>query len=85
MDLVKRQTRKNQYSFTELIKKTRDRETKLNMTTDILPLIFIINPLNNELLPPTDRRRKVRDDKFCMRLSAENEPESELDEDTEME
>ncbi len=49
---------------------------------------FIIIPLNKVLLPPTERRIKRRGgvdevdrvNKFCIRLSAENDPESERDE-----
>jgi len=51
-------------------------------------LKFIIIPLYKVLLPPTERRIKRRGgvdevdrvNKFCIRLSAENDPESERDE-----
>jgi hypothetical protein len=53
-------------------------------------LKFVIIPLNKVLLLPTERRIKPRCcgdevgrvNKFCIRLSAENDPESEEDEET---
>jgi hypothetical protein len=52
-----------------------------------VPFTFIIIPLNSVLLPPTERRTKPRcccllvevgvANKVCIRLSAENDPESE--------
>jgi hypothetical protein len=61
--------------------------------TKKIPFKFIIIPLNNVLLPPTERRSTPRcfrfdegdiENKFCIRLSAENDPESEEDEETVM-
>ncbi len=72
-------------------RQTDKKKSFISTQYEILPLTFSIIPLNNVLLPPTERRIKPRCccccvdeierlNKFCIRLSAETDPESEEDE-----
>jgi len=79
----------NSHRTKQTKKATKKNNLRVN-TYYILPLKFIIIPLSKVLLPPTERRIKPRCcvdevgriNKFCIRLSAENDPESERDEET---